>query len=387
MPSSAPTVMVSSTFYDLSQVRADLAQFIEDELGYRPLLSEYASFPIDPDVDTIENCRRRVERDADILVLVVGGRYGYVDSATDKSVTNLEYLTARAKGIPIYTFVHRDVTNILPVWKNNPESDFSAKVDDVRLFEFVEQIRSQDRVWTQDFERAQDIVARLRIQFAHLMQEGLKWQKRVSGESMVSLSGLRGKALRLALERPEAWEYRFFGQVLRDEVEANLDLRREHRLGIVMGAGEYISQDEILRWIRTQTNELTNLAESLNNLINVALPEALRPSGMPGDVPEMKFVAQRLGAGYRHAIEWSQRVRRLHVEDEHKQLLKEMSLWTNNMIEGIENYGPSFLRQIDEALLNHSGEEPTVIEARLVLEVSNMDRYNEELYRVFGDPD
>lgn len=387
MPSNAPTVMVSSTFYDLSQIRSDLAEFIEDELGYRPFLSEYPSFPIDPDVDTIENCRRRVERDADILVLVVGGRYGYIDSATDKSVTNLEYLTARAKGIPIYTFVHRDVTNILPVWKSNPESDFSAKVDDVRLFEFVEQIRSQDRVWTQEFERAQDIIARLRIQLAHLMQEGLKWQIRVSGESMVALRGLHGKALHLALERPEAWEYRFFGQVLCDEVEANADLRREHRLGIILGAGEYISPDEILRWIRTQTNEQMNLADSISNLVNVALPEALRPSGTSGDIPEMKFVAQRLGDGYRNAIEWSQRVRRIHVEDEYKQLLKEMSLWTDNMIEGIENFGPSFLRQIDEALLNHSGEEPTTIEATLILEVSNMDRYNEELYRVLGNPD
>ena len=75
---SAPTVMVSSTFYDLKQiVGADLAlAFISDELGYSALLSELPSFPVDPDLDTIENCRRRVERNADILVLVVGGRYG-----------------------------------------------------------------------------------------------------------------------------------------------------------------------------------------------------------------------------------------------------------------------------------------------------------------------
>jgi hypothetical protein len=102
---STPEVMVSSTFYDLAQVRADLLDFLQNEVGYRPLLSEHASFPIDPDADTVENCKRRVERDADIFVLIIGGRYGYVDEATDKSVTNLEYLAARAKGIPIYAFV------------------------------------------------------------------------------------------------------------------------------------------------------------------------------------------------------------------------------------------------------------------------------------------
>src|SRR5215218_3100859 len=120
---NAPAVTVSSTFYDLAQVRADLLHFLQDEVGYRPLLSEYPSFPIDPDADTIENCRRRVERDADILVLIIGGRYGYVDTASDKSVTNLEYLAAQAKGIPIYPFVDKRVTAILPVWKVNPEGD------------------------------------------------------------------------------------------------------------------------------------------------------------------------------------------------------------------------------------------------------------------------
>jgi hypothetical protein len=92
--------MVSSTFYDLRQVRANLTRFITDEMGWIALLSELASFPVDPDADTIENCRRRVEQDADILIVVIGGRYGTVDFSATKSVTNLEYLAARAKGIP-----------------------------------------------------------------------------------------------------------------------------------------------------------------------------------------------------------------------------------------------------------------------------------------------
>jgi hypothetical protein len=46
--------MISSTFFDLKQVRADLARFLEKELGCSPLVSEWSSFPIDPDADTIE---------------------------------------------------------------------------------------------------------------------------------------------------------------------------------------------------------------------------------------------------------------------------------------------------------------------------------------------
>lgn len=136
--SSSPSVMVSSTFYDLRQIRADLAHFIADELGYVPLLSELPSFPIDPDVDTIENCRARVEKDANIFVLVIGGRYGSIDDKTDKSITNLEFLSARHKGIPIYAFVDKNVLAVVPTWKNNRAADFSATVDTTRVFEFIE---------------------------------------------------------------------------------------------------------------------------------------------------------------------------------------------------------------------------------------------------------
>src|SRR5262245_52119161 len=127
--SSPPNVMVSSTFYDLRQIRADLAHFIADDLGYIPLLSELPSFPIDPDLDTIDNCRARVEKDANVFVLIIGGRYGSIDDKTDKSITNLEFLSARQKGIPIYAFVEKGVLAVVPTWKNNQTADFSATVD------------------------------------------------------------------------------------------------------------------------------------------------------------------------------------------------------------------------------------------------------------------
>ena len=34
---------------------------------------KYDSFPVDPDMDTVNNCLRAVEERADMLVLVVGG--------------------------------------------------------------------------------------------------------------------------------------------------------------------------------------------------------------------------------------------------------------------------------------------------------------------------
>lgn len=96
-----PSIFVSSTCYDLSQVRLDLKRFIE-ALGYDAVISESNAFPVNPQTSTVENCLRAVRDRADILILIVGARYGTVVVDRDRSITNLEYLEAKAKGIPIY---------------------------------------------------------------------------------------------------------------------------------------------------------------------------------------------------------------------------------------------------------------------------------------------
>src|SRR4051812_10109339 len=51
---NALKIFVSSTCYDLSQVRADLARFFVGH-GIDPLLSEHASFPIEPGEENVKN--------------------------------------------------------------------------------------------------------------------------------------------------------------------------------------------------------------------------------------------------------------------------------------------------------------------------------------------
>ena len=101
-----PTVFVSSTCYDLKQIREDIREFFTSNYSFEVLLSEFDSFPVDPCIGTFENCLNNVDNSADVFILIVGTRYGYVTDQ-GKSITNLEYLHAKAKGIPIYVFVSK----------------------------------------------------------------------------------------------------------------------------------------------------------------------------------------------------------------------------------------------------------------------------------------
>ena len=104
MKNRLPNVFLSSTMYDLSELRAQLRQFVE-ELGWRAVMSEHDSFPIDANQTTVENSRRNVRENADVFVMVVGARYGSIDVDADKSLTNLEFIEAQTRGVPVYVFV------------------------------------------------------------------------------------------------------------------------------------------------------------------------------------------------------------------------------------------------------------------------------------------
>lgn len=179
-----PSIFVSSTCYDLKQIRQDIREFIEADLGYEAILSEYDSFPIDSDKDTINNCLRVVEQRADIMVLIVGSRYGYITDHGEKSITNLEYLRAKAKGIPIFVFIDQKVSNILPVWKKNKEMNFSDIVDSEKIFEFVDTLRNKDSNWVYEFNTGQDIIKCLKNQLAYLVNDSLCLRKHFSKEGV-----------------------------------------------------------------------------------------------------------------------------------------------------------------------------------------------------------
>ena len=111
----APTVFVSSTCYDLKQIREDIRDFFRNNYNFEVMLSEFDSFPVDPCKGTFENCLNNVDNSADIFILIIGTRYGYVTDQ-GKSITNLEYLHAKAKGIPIYVFVSKQLNNRMGIF-------------------------------------------------------------------------------------------------------------------------------------------------------------------------------------------------------------------------------------------------------------------------------
>lgn len=376
MVGSLPTVFVSSTFYDLQQVREDICIFVKDHLGYNFLASEHSSFPINPNLNTIDNCRQRVERDADLFVLVVGGRYGSIDKRSDKSVTNLEYVTARQKRIPVYAFIKNDILAQLPVWRLNNNANYEGIVDAPDLFRFVDELVSSERnVWTWPFATARDIVGTLRTQFGYLMRNGLDLQLRLRDLGDIP-PHLSSAALKLVVDPPRAWEGRLFAQVLRDEIEEHRDLQRAYELDLAVGRGELVDETQSYRWLQARLTEAKRLAEGLTKLANSAFTSL--------DLPTLTWRAREIGRCHGHIFEWATFIRRAHLPPDFAALQREIARSSEAIASQIEDIPRSLDQAIESAIANDAGNGKLEIVVKIALTVPNSTQINEEIARIAG---
>ena len=130
-------------------------------------------------------------------------------------------------------FVQKPILTALPIWKKNPSGDFSDLLDSPSLFEFVESLRDPKESWVFPFESAQDIMDTLRVQLAYLFMDALSMRRQVLGAGLTGVvSGLSGPALLIAVQKPFAWEYTLFSQVLLDEVTRYGPLKKDLEFGL-----------------------------------------------------------------------------------------------------------------------------------------------------------
>ncbi len=181
-----PRVFLSSTFYDLKQVRADIDMFIEN-LGYEPVRNEEGDIPYGKDDALEEYCYKEI-KNIDILISIIGGRFGSESKRNTSSISQIELKTALKEGKQIYIFIEKNVLAEYETYLLNKDNNTKFRyVDDIRIYKFIEEIKglsANNNI--KGFETANDITRYLKEQFAGLFQRFLEEQTRIKEISIIS---------------------------------------------------------------------------------------------------------------------------------------------------------------------------------------------------------
>ena len=193
-----PRIFISSSYYDLRHIRTSLETFVQS-LGYEPVLSEKGDIAYAPDRPLDDSCYREAAA-ADMLVLIIGGRYGTEksDSRTESprsfferydSITKLEFQNAVDNNVPVWILVDAQVYAEYHTFQRNKDSEdiAYAHVDSVNIFHLIESIVTQRRnnpLFA--FSRYTEIEDWLREQWAGIFRDFPK--RNAQSQQLASLS-------------------------------------------------------------------------------------------------------------------------------------------------------------------------------------------------------
>ncbi len=167
------------------QIRTDLDLFI-DALGYETIRNEEGDIPYGKDDALEEYCYKEI-KSIDILVSIIGGRFGSESKRNSSSISQIELRTALKENKQVYIFIEKNVLAEYETYLINKDKEISFRyVDDVRIYHFIEEIKnlnSNNNI--KGFDTASEISKYLKDQFAGLFQRFLEEQTRIKEISLI----------------------------------------------------------------------------------------------------------------------------------------------------------------------------------------------------------
>lgn len=165
-------VFVSSTYYDLHHVRNDLFNFLSS-MGYEAVMHERGGVAYAQDVPLEQSCYDELSL-CDIVVCVIGNKYGTKSDVGNYSITLEELQEAIKAKKKVYTFIVKDVFIENGTYERNvSKGSFEpAYVDNIKIHEFIAEFkRTVKNNPILPFDSVDEIIHNLKLQFSGLFQK------------------------------------------------------------------------------------------------------------------------------------------------------------------------------------------------------------------------
>lgn len=156
-------------------------------MRYEPIRNEDGDIPYGKEAPLEDYCYKEIQQ-CDILVCIIGNKYGSESQKDKYSVTQQELKTAIEQGKQVYIFIEKNVSSEYETYLLNKDKDIRYKfVDNPQIYKFIEEIRRL-RVNNniKSFESTSDVTVYLREQFAGLFKRFIDEQNKVKELNTIS---------------------------------------------------------------------------------------------------------------------------------------------------------------------------------------------------------
>ncbi|MCJ7648865.1 MAG: DUF4062 domain-containing protein [Candidatus Lokiarchaeota archaeon] len=374
-------IFVSSTCFDLEQIREDLRKNIL-EMGHDPVLSELPSFSVLPDLDTLSNCKRNVKENCDIFVLIIGGKRGSIEPNSQKSIVNIEYDTAVQNHKDVFVFVDERVNNLLEIWHKNKDADFSPQVDDTYVFEFIDSIKNNKR-WIFTFKKADNIVDVLKLQLSNFLKYLIDRKNSGKLDPLKEFENESEKTKLIALEKPAYWEYKLTAELLKTKFQQVDKKFKELEDGLYFTKSVRLNALNYYQQISPKFGDLSKILQMMSKIVNEEIPKSWGPPGVAGNPYEIKEAVDKLYAASLAAFDWELEMCSLDPPDDFQYLSSLMKGCGKVMYDSIKELPI----KIEEPFLTVNPEPGTYKIDFEFKSPPNMDKINQEIDRLSKNPD
>jgi hypothetical protein len=367
-------IFLSSTCYDLRAHREHLREKIQ-EFGHEVLASEFSSFPVSPDLSTIENCRKVVRDHADLFVLIVGGKRGSLDESGERSVVNAEYMEAMGQGLGIFVFVDKQVWDLLPIYQKNPNADFSPVVDNPQVFKFVSDLRADSR-WVYTFAKTEEIIETLRTQLSIFLRTLIERGRAGTLVVPKEFACDPQKVITLLQERPAFWEHLLTCELLELVLASGRKRLAELDKNLIYRRIETIQDNVAFDRLSGLFRNVLNIARAFQPAVREIVP-AWGPLGVAGNPVEIREACQRVADLIEALVDWETELRFLEVSKIFMPLFESLRGSTKEFIDEIARM-PVEIRKGIELAQTTSGIHQLRIDLT-IRSPATLTRFNNEL--------
>lgn len=248
-----PRIFISSTFYDLKQIRTDLDRFIR-EMGYESVRNEQGNIPYGKEEKLEEYCYKEIGF-VDILISIVGGKYGSSSTYSGYSISQMEINTALKLDKQVFIFIDKNVYGEYRTYlanKDNSKVKYHF-VDNVKIYEHIEFLESLPKNNPiHSFESSEDIISFLKEQIAGLFQRFLQEQRRLTEvgylQGLENTTNTLNQLIQYLTEDKKDKE-----DTIRDLLLSNHPMmERLKKLIVVPYRVFFLTRDELKEWLKAR---------------------------------------------------------------------------------------------------------------------------------------